>query len=83
MSINTINRMRREYEVKLETVLAFCVALEPEEPFRADLMKKAGVSFDPGNSAHRMYLTLLSVMPDANVFRINSALRVMGFAPRT
>ena len=38
LGVNTILNMRRGKKVKLETVLAFCVALELEEAFRDGLM---------------------------------------------
>ena len=43
LGINTISNMRSGKKVRLESVLAFCVALELEEAFRTDLMEKADV----------------------------------------
>lgn len=40
MGVNTINKMRSGKKVKLETVLAFCVALELEETFRVGQKRK-------------------------------------------
>ena len=43
MGVNTVNKMHSGKKVKLETVLAFCVALELEESFRIELMEKPNV----------------------------------------
>lgn len=68
----TITKLRTgKGRPKLETILAFCVALNLEEYFRTDLMNKAGVRFDNNNPAHLVYLTILELMPDANVFQIH------------
>ncbi len=83
LAINTISKMRSGKKVKLETVLAFCVALELEETFRVDLMQKADVHFDAQNPAHRMYMTIFDLLPTANVFQINQFLREEGFTPWT
>lgn len=83
MGVNTVNKMRSGKKVKLETVLAFCVALELEESFRIDLMQKAKVEFDMSNTAHRLYVTIFELMPKANVFQINELLKAEGFTPWT
>ena len=83
MGVNTVNKMRSGKKVKLETVLAFCVALELEESFRIDLMQKAKVDYDMGNPAHRLYVTIFELMPKANVFQINDLLKAEGFTPWT
>ena len=83
MGVNTINKMRSGKKVKLETVLAFCVALELEETFRVDLMQKANVGFDTNIAAHRMYLMIFALLPKANVFQINQMLREEGLTPWT
>ena len=83
LAINTISKMRSGKKVKLETVLAFCVALELEEAFRVDLMQKADVHFDAKNPVHRMYMTIFDLLPNANVFQINQFLREEGFTPWT
>ena len=80
----TITKLRTgKGKPKLETILAFCVALNLEEAFRTDLMNKAGVRFDNNNPAHLVYLTILELMPDANVFQINDFLKEEGFTPWT
>lgn len=71
--MNTINKMRSDKKVKLETVLAFCVAL----------MQKANVGFDTNIAAHRMYLMIFALLPKANVFQINQMLREEGLTPWT
>ena len=48
-----------------------------------DLMQKAHVQFDPGNPAHRMYMTIFDLLPEANVFQINECLMAEGFKPWT
>lgn len=68
---------------KLETILAFCQALELEEHFRADLMKKARVEFDTTKDSHNMYLMILDLFPKANVFQINNFLIEQDFKPWT
>lgn len=83
LAVNTIGKMRTGKKVKLETVLAFCVALELEETFRVDLMQKADVHFNAKNPAHRMYMTIFDLLPEANVFQINQFLREEGFTPWT
>ena len=83
LGVNTINKLRNGKKVKLETVLAFCVALELEEAFREDLMQKAKVEYDTNNPAHRLYLTIFELMPKANVFQINDLLKAEGFTPWT
>lgn len=83
MGVNTVNKMRGGKKVKLETILAFCTALELEESFRVDLMQKAHVEFDMNNPAHRLYVTIIDLMPKANVFQINDLLRAEGFTPWT
>ena len=80
----TITKLRTgKGRPKLETILAFCVALNLEEYFRTDLMNKAGVRFDNNNPAHLVYITILELMPDANVFQINEFLKEEGFTPWT
>lgn len=83
LAVNTISKMRAGKKVKLETVLAFCVALELEEAFRVDLMQKADVHFNAKNPAHRMYMTIFDLLPKANVFQINQFLREEGFTQWT
>ena len=83
LGLTTIGRMRKGGKFKIETILAFSVALELEMPFIVDLMQKAGVQFDPHNSIHNMYLTILDLLPNANVFQINQFLREEGFTPWT
>lgn len=83
MGVNTVNKMRSGKKVKLETVLAFCVALELEESFRIDLMQKAKVDYDMSNPAHRLYVTIFELMPKVNVFQINELLKAEGFTPWT
>ncbi|WP_295093522.1 helix-turn-helix transcriptional regulator [Ruminococcus sp.] len=87
MGVDTVMKLRKGRKAtgkfKLETILAFCVALELEEAFRVDLMHKARVEFDMENPAHRMYLTILDLLPEANVFQINDLLRAEGFTPWT
>ncbi len=80
----TITKLRTgKGRPKLETILAFCVALNLEEVFRTDLMNKAGVRFDNNNQAHIVYQIILELMPDANVFQINDFLKEEGFTPWT
>lgn len=80
----TITKLRAgKRQLKLETILAFSVALKLEEYFRTDLMDKAGVRFDNTNPAHLVYITILELMPDANVFQINDFLKEAGFTPWT
>ena len=67
--------------MKLETVLAFCVALELEEIFRVDLMQNADVHFNAKNLAHRMYMTIFDLLSETNVFQINQFLKEEGFTP--
>ena len=83
LGLTTIGRMRKGGKFKIETILAFSVALELEMPFIVDLMQKAGVQFDPHNAIHNMYLTILELLPDANVFQINAFLKEEGFTPWT
>ena len=83
LGLTTIGRMRKGGKFKIETILAFSVALELEMPFIVDLMQKAGVQFDPHNPVHNMYLTILDLLPDANVFQINAFLKEEGFTPWT
>ena len=83
LGIATITKLRRGQKVKLETILAFSVALELERTFMLDLMHKAGVSFDSRIPAHNMYLTILELLPNANVFQINDFLKEEGFTPWT
>ena len=83
LGLTTIGRMRKGGKFKIETILAFSVALELEMPFINDLMQKAGVHFDPHNALHNMYLTILDLLPNANVFQINEFLREEGFTPWT
>ena len=83
LGIATITKLRNGKKVKLETILAFSVALELEKTFMLDLVQKANLSFDAGNPAHNMYLTILELLPDANVFQINEFLKEEGFTPWT
>ena len=83
LGISTIEKMRYGKKVKLETVLAFSVALELEKSFMYDLMSKANVNFDARAPAHNMYLTILELLPNANVFQINEFLKEEGFTPWT
>ena len=83
MGVNTVNKMRSGKKVNLETVLAFCVALELEESFRIDLMQKAKVDYDMSNPAHRLYVTIFELMEKPNVFQINELLKAEGFTPWT
>lgn len=83
LGIATITKLRKGQKVKLETILAFSVALELERTFMLDLMHKAGVSFDSRIPAHNMYLTILELLPNANVFQINDFLKEEGFTPWT
>lgn len=83
MGVNTVNKMRSGKKVKLETVLAFCVALELEESFRIDLMQKAKIEYDMSNPAHRLYVTIFELMEKPNVFQINELLKAEGFTPWT
>ena len=83
MGVNTVNKMRSGKRVKLETVLAFCVALEREESFRIDLMQKAKVDYNMSNPAHRLYVTIFELMEKPNVFQINELLKTEGFTPWT
>lgn len=80
----TITKLRSgKCHPKLETILAFCVALNLEDVFRSDLMNKAGVRFNNNNPAHLVYMTILELMPDANVFQINAFLKEEGYTPWT
>lgn len=83
LGLTTISRLKKGGKFKIETILAFSVALELEMPFIIDLMQKAGVHFDPHNAVHNMYLTILDLLPNANVFQINEFLREEGFTPWT
>lgn len=84
LGATTITKLRTgKGRPKLETILAFCVALNLEEYFRTDLMNKANVHFDEQNPAHLIYITILELMPDANVFQINDFLKEEGFTPWT
>ena len=83
LGVNTVSNMRCGKRVKLESVLAFCVALELEEAFRTDLMEKAKVKFDPSIKAHRFYQTILKLCPDANVFQYNQMCEAAGIKPWT
>ena len=83
LGISTIEKMRYGKKVKLETILAFSVALELEKSFMYDLMNKANVCFDTRNPAHNMYLAILELIPNANVFQINDILKEEGFTPWT
>lgn len=83
LGVNTISNMRAGKKVKLETVLAFCVALDLEEAFREDLRKKAGVDFDMNNKAHRFYMTILNLCPKFNVFQYNQLCEDNGIKPWT
>ena len=83
LGISTITKLRGGKKVKLETILAFSVALELERPFLLDLMNKANVNFDLRNPVHNMYLTILELLPNANVFQINDFLKEEGFTPWT
>jgi hypothetical protein len=83
LGIATITKLRNGGKVKLETILAFSVALELEHSFVNDIMQKANVQFDARNPIHNMYLTILELMPDANVFQINEFLKEEGFTPWT
>ena len=75
--------MRSGKRVRLESVLAFCVALELEEAFRSDLMEKADVKFSAKSKAHRFYQTMLKLCPDANVFQYNQMCEAAGVRPWT
>lgn len=80
----TITKLRSgKCHPKLETILAFCVALNLEDVFRSDLMNKAGVRFNNNNPAHLVYMTILELMPNANVFQINAFLKEEGYTPWT
>ena len=57
--------------------------LELEKTFMLDLVQKANLNFDARNPAHNMYLTILELLPDANVFQINEFLKEEGFTPWT
>lgn len=83
LGMTTITRLRKGGKFKLETILAFSVALELEKTFVLDLMQKANVRFDPRDPAHNLYITILELMPKANVFQINDFLRDEGFTPWT
>ena len=83
LGIATITKLRNGKKVKLETILAFSVALELEKTFMLDLIQKANLSFNAGNPAHNMYLTILELLPNANVFQINEFLKEEGFTPWT
>ncbi len=83
LGVNTISNMRSGKKVRLETVLAFCAALELEKIFRIDLMQKAHVQFDTGNPAHRLYMTIFELFPKPSVFLINECLIEEGFTPWT
>lgn len=83
LGIATITKLRNGKKVKLETILAFSVALELEKTFMLDLIQKANLSFDARNPAHNMYLTILELLPNANVFQINEFLKEEGFTPWT
>ena len=83
LGIATITKLRNGGKVKLETILAFSVALELEHSFMNDIMQKANVQFDARNPIHNMYLTILELMPEANVFQINDFLRNEGLSPWT
>lgn len=83
LGVNTISNMRCGKKVKLETVLAFCVALELEEAFRDDLMKKANVDFDMTLKTHRFYKTILDLCPEANVFQYNQMCEAADIKPWT
>ena len=69
--------------MKLETLLAFCVALELEESFRIDLMHKANVEYDMSNPAHWLYVTIFELIEKPNVFQIDELLKAEGFTPWT
>ncbi len=83
LGINTISNMRSGKKVRLESVLAFCVALELEEAFRTDLMEKADVKFSAKSKAHRFYQTILKLCPDANVFQYNQMCEAADVKPWT
>ena len=83
LGMTTITRLRKGVKVKLETILAFSVALELEKSYMYNLMNKAGLQFNYRDRAHNMYLTILDLMPNANVFQINEFLREEGFTPWT
>ena len=83
LGINTISNMRSGKRVRLESVLAFCVALELEEAFRTDLMEKADVKFSARSKAHRFYQTMMKLCPDANVFQYNQMCETAGIRPWT
>lgn len=46
-------------------------------------MNKAGVRFNNNNPAHLVYMTILELMPNANVFQINAFLKEEGYTPWT
>ena len=80
----TITELRKgKKRMKLETILAFCVALELEKPFREGIMKLADVHFDPDDSVHCVYMTILELMPYANMMQINDFLISMKMKPWT
>lgn len=83
LGVNTVSNMRSGKKVRLESVLAFCVALELEEAFRTDLMQKADVKFNPKLKAHRFYQTILKLCPDANVFQYNQMCEMANIKPWT
>jgi len=83
LGVNTVANMRSGKRVKLETVLAFCTALELEEAFRTDLMEKADVKFSAKSKAHRFYQTMIKLCPDANVFQYNKMCEAAGVKPWT
>ncbi len=83
LGINTISNMRSGKRVRLESVLAFCVALELEEAFRTDLMEKADVKFSSKNKNHRFYQTMMKLCPDANVFQYNQMCEAADIRPWT
>ena len=81
LGLSTISKLRKGSKVKLETILAFSVALELEKPYMSDLMRKANVQFDTGNHVHNVYMAILELYPDANVYQINEFLREEGYTP--
>ena len=83
LSHGTVCKMRAGKKVRLESVLAFCVALELEEAFRVDLMQKAKVQFDVDIPAHKAYIMILKTFPNANVFQINDLLKDNNLTPWT
>lgn len=81
LDVKTIQNMRNEKNVKLESIIAVCIALHLEPRYSKDLLRKAGVDLSCTREDHGAYQLLLDLYYNESVRDCNILLDAVGIDP--